>query len=87
MGRPAGRDPDQSLLFSSYTHGDPITPLPKAYPGDPFVIRTINVGPTVDGLHIDGHRFGLENRYLDANGKRRRAGSTRSSTGSRRSTR
>ncbi len=62
-------NPDQSLLFSSYTHGDPITPLPKAYPGDPFVIRTINVGPTVDGLHIDGHRFSLENRYLDANGK------------------
>ena len=37
--------------------GDPNTPLPQAYPGDPFVIRTINVGPTVDSLHIDGHRF------------------------------
>jgi len=32
------------------------------------VIRTINVGPTVDGLHVDGHRFTLENRYFDANG-------------------
>ncbi|NUR76463.1 MAG: Ig-like domain-containing protein [Thermoleophilia bacterium] len=62
-------NPDQSLLFSSYTHGDPITPLPLAYPGDSFVIRTINVGPTVDGLHIDGHRFSLENRYFDAGGK------------------
>jgi FtsP/CotA-like multicopper oxidase with cupredoxin domain len=57
------KNPDPSLLFSSYTHGDPITPLPLAYPGDPLVIRTINVGPTVDGLHIDGHRFTLENRY------------------------
>jgi hypothetical protein len=60
----ANQNPDPSLLFSSYTHGDPITPLPKAYPGDPLVIRTINVGPTVDGLHIDGHRFTLENRYF-----------------------
>jgi hypothetical protein len=61
-------NPDPSLLFSSYTHGDPITPLPQAYPGDPLVIRTINVGPTVDGLHIDGHRFTLENRFFDASG-------------------
>jgi hypothetical protein len=57
-------NPDPSLLFSSYTHGDPFTPLPRAYPGDPFVIRTIQVGPTVDGLHVDGHRFVLENRNL-----------------------
>jgi hypothetical protein len=62
-------NPDPSLLFSSYTHGDPFTPIPLAYPGDPLVIRTINVGPTVDGLHIDGHRFTLENRFFDANGK------------------
>ena len=27
-----GADPDPSLLFSSYRHGDPFTPLPKAYP-------------------------------------------------------
>ena len=58
-------NPDPSLLFSSYTHGDPITPLPLAYPGDAVVIRTINVGPTVDALHVDGHRFTLENRYLN----------------------
>jgi hypothetical protein len=57
---------DPSLLFSSYTHGDPITPLPRAYARDPFVIRTINVGPSVDTFHLDGHRFFLENRYTDA---------------------
>jgi hypothetical protein len=62
-------NPDPSLVLSSYTHGDPITPLPLAYPGDPFVIRTINVGPTVDGLHIDGHRFTREERTFDAAGK------------------
>ena len=61
-------NPDASLLFSSYTHGDPITPLPLAYPGDPVIVRTINVGPTVDGLHFDGHRFTLENRFFDVNG-------------------
>jgi hypothetical protein len=61
-------NPDASLLFSSYTHGDPITPLPLAYPGDPVIVRTINVGPTVDGLHVDGHRFTLENRFFDVNG-------------------
>jgi len=59
---------DPSLKFSSYAFGDPITPLPRAYAGDPFVIRTINVGPTVDTLHVDGHTFGAENRYLDAAG-------------------
>ena len=61
----ADRPGDPALKFSSYTYGDPITPLPRAYAGDPFVIRTINVGPTVDTLHVDGHTFGYENRYLD----------------------
>ena len=56
---------DSSLLFSSYAHGDPFTPLPRAYAGDPFVIRTINVSDSVDTLHVDGHRFWLENRYED----------------------
>jgi hypothetical protein len=56
---------DSSLLFSSYTHGDPFTPLPLAYAGDPFVIRTINVSDSVDTLHVDGSRFFLENRFED----------------------
>jgi Big-like domain-containing protein/multicopper oxidase len=60
---------DPSLLFSSYTHGDPNTPLPRAYPGDPFVIRLLNVSGGVDTIHVDGHRFFVENRYLDPNGK------------------
>ena len=59
---------DPSLRFSSYRWGDPVTPLPRAYAGDPFVIRTINVGPSVDTLHIDGHTFRYENRYTDAAG-------------------
>src|SRR4051794_23599967 len=59
---------DPSLLFSSYTHGDPHTPIPKAYPNDPIVIRTTNVGPSVDTMHVDGHHFYLEPRYLTAGG-------------------
>jgi hypothetical protein len=62
-------DPDPSLILSSYRHGDPNTPLPRAYPGDPFVIRTVNVSGGVDTFHIDGHRFFWENRYKDLDGK------------------
>ena len=40
----------------SYGNGDPITPLPRAYPKDPIVMRTINVSPTLDTLHLGGHR-------------------------------
>ncbi|MGH2819265.1 MAG: multicopper oxidase domain-containing protein, partial [Actinomycetota bacterium] len=65
----SGRAADTSARFSSYMHGDPSTPLPRAYPGDPVVIRTINVGPSVDTLHVDGHRFFIEGRYLDELGK------------------
>ena len=56
-------------VYSSFRHGDPATPLPRAYVGDPFVIRTIAANAQVDGLHVDGHRFFFENRYLGADGK------------------
>ena len=59
-------DSDPSLLYSSYRHGDPGTPIPRAYAGDPFVIRTINVSSGVDTLHIDGHKTFAENRYAEA---------------------
>jgi hypothetical protein len=62
-------DPDPSLLYSSYRHGDPYTRIPRAYAGDPFVIRTINVSPGVDTLHIDGHKAYTENRFTDSAGK------------------
>jgi hypothetical protein len=64
----AGRGLDPSLWFSSYAFGDPYTPLPKAYPGDPFVIRTISANPSVDTLHIDGMRFYKDPRYVDSAG-------------------
>lgn len=55
--------PDPSLTFSSYRWGDPITPLPRAYVGDPVVIRGMNVGSNEDTFRVDGHRFWWENRY------------------------
>lgn len=68
-----GGNPDPSLAYSSYTHGDPYTVLPRAYRGDPVVIRSINVSPGVDTFEIDGHRFALDPRLRDAQG--RQAGS------------
>ncbi|MEP6815744.1 MAG: hypothetical protein ABI873_09360, partial [Marmoricola sp.] len=66
-GRSTSSPGDPSLSFSSYKYGDPETPLPRAYAGDPFVIRAIAVTPGVDTLHVDGHDFLIENRYSDAN--------------------
>jgi manganese oxidase len=62
-------NPDASLAYSSYAHGDPPTPLLQAYPGDPLVIRTINVSGNVDTLHIEGMPFANETRYLDSSGQ------------------
>jgi len=61
---------DKANQFSSWTYGDPVTPLPRLYPNDPLVIRTINVSPTVDTLHLQGGRTLLEPRYThpDATG-------------------
>jgi manganese oxidase len=56
---------DPSLRFSSYVWGDPGTPLLRAYPGDPVVIRAIHVGPTIDSFRVDGHHFYVEKRSRD----------------------
>jgi hypothetical protein len=60
--------PDAANRFSSFKYGDPMTPLPRLYKDDPLVIRTINVNPSIDTLHIQGGRFPTEMRYLDENG-------------------
>ena len=47
-----------------------LTPLPRAYPGDPLVVRTINVSPTLDTLRFTGQRFAIDNRMtLGGDGK------------------
>jgi FtsP/CotA-like multicopper oxidase with cupredoxin domain len=68
----ADRGGDPSLLFSSYTHGDPFTIMPRAYKGDPIVIRTINVGQGMQTLTVDGLRTFSEPRFtgqLDPTGQ------------------
>ena len=60
------RGTDPSVRFSSYKWGDPGTPLLRAYPGDPVVIRAIHVGPTIDSFRMDGHNFYIEKRARDA---------------------
>ncbi len=56
-------NPDPSILFSSKVHGDPDTPLLRAYLGDPLVVRGLvtssNEGHT---WHVSGHWFPME-RY------------------------
>ena len=62
--------PDQANQFSSWKYGDPITPLPRLYPHDPLVVRTVAITPTLDTLHLLGGRTLLEPRQTapDANG-------------------
>jgi FtsP/CotA-like multicopper oxidase with cupredoxin domain len=53
-------------VFSSVAHGDPPTPLLRAYVGDPVVIRQVGLDEQVGDLRITGHRF-AEERF-NANG-------------------
>jgi len=54
-----GGDTDP-FVFSSVKYGDPFTPMPRAYVGDQFVIRTIGLTERVGALRVTGHRFRFE---------------------------
>ncbi len=57
-------NPDASVLFSSAEHGDPDTPLVRAYLGDPIVIRALAEASNESHvIHVQGHYFPLE-RFL-----------------------
>ena len=47
-------------VFSSVAHGDPPTPLLKAYVGDPVVIRQVGLDEQVGDIRVTGHRFSEE---------------------------
>jgi FtsP/CotA-like multicopper oxidase with cupredoxin domain len=47
-------------VFSSVAHGDPATPVLKAYAGDPVVIRQVGLDEQVGDLRVTGHRFAEE---------------------------
>jgi FtsP/CotA-like multicopper oxidase with cupredoxin domain len=51
--------------FSSVRFGDPVTPVARAYVGDPFVIRGLGAVEFVGALHVSGHRFRLERFAAD----------------------
>ncbi|HYK30696.1 MAG TPA: hypothetical protein VEV63_02005 [Streptosporangiaceae bacterium] len=53
----ASNDP---YVFSSVAHGDPATPLLKAYVGDPVVIRQVGLDEQVGDIRVTGHRFAEE---------------------------
>lgn len=44
---------DPAYVFSSYVHGDPVTPILETYNGDPVRIRLL------DGAHEESHSFNL----------------------------
>lgn len=58
------RDGDPAYRFSSVRHGDPHTPLVRAYVGDPLVIRGMGLVERVGGIRFTGHRFNME-RFTD----------------------
>lgn len=52
---------DPSLLFSSVTHGDPVTPLPRAYVGDDVVFRLLSGSFNhLNTFSLPGYRMRLE---------------------------
>jgi len=63
------RPGDPAWRFSSVTHGDPLTPLVRAYVGDPVVIRGMGLVERVGGVRFTGHRFQQE-RYTAASDTR-----------------
>lgn len=52
-------------VFSSVKYGDPMTPLLRAYAGDPVVIRTIGLAERAEALRIQGHRFRMERFHVN----------------------
>ncbi len=63
-------NPDTSKLFSSAVHGDPGTPLIRAYTGDTLVVRLLH--QLMNESHvwtISGHTFLTERYASDANRK------------------
>ncbi|HEX6262431.1 MAG TPA: multicopper oxidase domain-containing protein [Actinomycetota bacterium] len=52
---------DPAAAFDSTRHGDPETPILRAHPGDPLVVRTlVSAANDVHTIHLDGHAFRSE---------------------------
>ena len=74
LDEPAGADREDCTdhinatdpyIFSSVVHGDPATPLLRAYAGDDVVIRQVGLVDQVGSLRFQGHRFSVERFHPD----------------------
>ncbi len=64
LHRRLNENDDASQVFSSTTHGDPDTPMLRAYLGDPIVIRALAEAANESHMiHVQGHYFPIE-RFL-----------------------
>lgn len=54
------RPGDPAYRFSSVVHGEPWTPIVRAYVGDPVVVRGMGLIEKVGGVRFTGHRFTIE---------------------------
>jgi FtsP/CotA-like multicopper oxidase with cupredoxin domain len=51
LGQAANGRIDESQAYSSYSFGDPATPVLRAYLGDPVLFRVVHAGPEVFHVH------------------------------------
>jgi hypothetical protein len=58
LNRRLSVNPDRSMVFNSQIHGDPDTPLLRAYLGDPIMIRNLVTAVNeTHTIHVTGHWF------------------------------
>jgi manganese oxidase len=64
-----GANPDKSLVFSSVVHGDPSTPMPEAYVGDPIRLRVLQTADRSRGSVFTLHNHRWRYQWTDPNSK------------------
>ena len=70
LARRIKNNPDPSKLFSSLVHGDPNTPLLRAYLGDTLVFRLLHPAMNESHVfHVSGHTFRTERYAKDSDQK------------------
>nr|WP_263327488.1 multicopper oxidase domain-containing protein [Neobacillus sp. Marseille-Q6967] len=62
-------NPDKSLIFSSIIHGDPSTPMPEAYVGDPIRLRVMHTADRSRGSVFTLHSHLWRYQWTDPNSK------------------
>jgi manganese oxidase len=62
-------NPDKSLIFSSIIHGDPSTPVPEAYVGDPIRLRVMQTADRSRGSVFTLHSHRWRYQWTDPKSK------------------